>query len=452
MIRSVPYLRVANVQRGYLDLTEVKEIEASESEIEALKLQPGDILFNEGGDRDKLGRGWIWNGELTECVHQNHVFRARLKNSEDQPKFISFYGNSEGQRYFMEQGKQTTNLASINLTKLGALPIPLPPPDDQRRIVAEIEKQFTRLEAGVAALRRIQANLKRYRASVLAAACAGQLVPTEADLQQSRSGVPPLDLTPGSKPSSSKQNTEAASKPKRRDAASTYESGEQLLKRILTERRQQWTGRGLYKEPAALDTTNLPPLPEGWTWASVEQLLREPLCNGMSVKGSDNPPGVRALRLSAMSNSGFDYSDARYLPLSEDDVDDLWIQQGDFFMSRGNGSLHLVGRGTSAQKPPHPTIFPDTMIRLRLADVVRISGWVRTLWPSRSIRSQIESRVKTTAGIYKIAQPQVEGMTIPLPPLAEQTRIVAEVERRLSVVEELEASVTTNLQRATRLR
>lgn len=121
-------------------------------------------------------------------------------------------------------------------------------------------------------------------------------------------------------------------------------------------------------------------------------------------------------------------------------------------MSRGNGSLHLVGRGTSAQKPPHPTIFPDTMIRLRLADAVRTSGWVRTLWPSRIIRSQIESKVKTTAGIYKIAQPQVEGMTIPLPPLAEQIRIVAEVERRLSVVEDLESVVAANLQRATRLR
>ena len=177
-IRKVPYLRVANVQRGYLDLTEMKEIDASESEIEALRLQVGDILFNEGGDRDKLGRGWIWNGEVAECVHQNHVFRARVRDSADSPKFISYYGNSAGQKYFYDQGKHTTNLASINLTKLGALPIPLPPPGEQRRIVAEIEKQFTRLEAGVAALRRVQANLKRYRAAVLKAACEDKLVPT----------------------------------------------------------------------------------------------------------------------------------------------------------------------------------------------------------------------------------------------------------------------------------
>src|SRR5204862_2529124 len=100
-----------------------------------------------------------------------------------------YYGNSAGQQYFYDQGKHTTNLASINLTKLGALPIPLPLPDEQRRIVAEIEKQFTRLEAGVAGLRRLQANLKRYRAAVLKAACEGKLVPTEAELarQEGRS-------------------------------------------------------------------------------------------------------------------------------------------------------------------------------------------------------------------------------------------------------------------------
>jgi type I restriction enzyme S subunit len=276
------------------------------------------------------------------------------------------------------------------------------------------------LDAGIAALRRTQANLKRYRAAVLKAACEGRLVPTEAELARTE-GRP-------------------------------FESGQQLLARILTDRRQNWQGRGKYKEPDDPNTTEPSTLPEGWTWATVEQLLRAPLCNGVSVKGSDDPPGIRALRLSAMSNSGFNYSDVRYLPLAESDVDDLWIQMGDFFMSRGNGSLHLVGRGTSAQTPPLPTIFPDTMIRLRLPDAVRESGWLPTLWPSHLVRSQIEKKVKTTAGIYKIAQPQVEGMSIPLPPLAEQIRIVSEVERRLSMVEELESVITANLQRATRLR
>src|SRR4029078_2145703 len=84
--RSVPYLRVANVQRGYIDLTEVKEIVTTEDEIRALALKPGDILFKEGGDREQLGRGWVWNAELPECIHQNHVFRARLYVPSISPK------------------------------------------------------------------------------------------------------------------------------------------------------------------------------------------------------------------------------------------------------------------------------------------------------------------------------------------------------------------------------
>ncbi len=169
-LRSVPYLRVANVQRGYLDLDEVKLIEATEAEIQALRLRAGDVLFNEGGDRDKLGRGWVWQDALPECIHQNHVFRARLHNPVIEPKFVSWYANSEGAAYFNQQGKQTTNLASINLTRLSEFPLPLAPAPEQRRIVAEIESQFTRLDAAVAALRIAWKKLNRYRAAASRAA------------------------------------------------------------------------------------------------------------------------------------------------------------------------------------------------------------------------------------------------------------------------------------------
>lgn len=88
-VRPVPYLRVANVQRGYLNLSEIKEIDATESEIDDLLLRPGDILFNEGGDRDKLGRGWVWEGQIETCIHQNHVFRARPLSPEFEPRLLS---------------------------------------------------------------------------------------------------------------------------------------------------------------------------------------------------------------------------------------------------------------------------------------------------------------------------------------------------------------------------
>jgi len=177
--RSVPYLRVANVQRGFLDLREAKEIEATEDEIGDLRLRSGDILFNEGGDRDKLGRGWVWRGEIPECIHQNHVFRARLYLAEVRSKFISWYGNSIGQDYFVGEGKQTTNLASINLTKLAALPIPLPPSDEQRRIVAEVERRLSTVDE-IEAL--VAANLKRaqrLRQAILKRAFEGELVPQD---------------------------------------------------------------------------------------------------------------------------------------------------------------------------------------------------------------------------------------------------------------------------------
>jgi type I restriction enzyme S subunit len=137
---------VANVQRGYLDLKEVKEIVTTEDEIQELALKPGDILFNEGGDRDKLGRGWVWNGELPECIHQNHVFRARPYVKELNPKLISWYANTFGQQFFFDEGKHTTNLASISMTKLKGLPVAIPPLAEQARIVVEVERRLSVLE------------------------------------------------------------------------------------------------------------------------------------------------------------------------------------------------------------------------------------------------------------------------------------------------------------------
>jgi type I restriction enzyme S subunit len=177
--RTIPYLRVANVQRGYLDLGQIKEIEAPESVISELLLEPGDILFTEGGDRDKLGRGWIWQGELPECIHQNHVFRARLYSNDVSNKFVSWFGNTYGQRYFMREGKQTTNLASINLTKLRGFPVPLPPKIEQKEIVSEIERRLSVADQTEATL---EANLKRaarLRQSILKKAFRGELVPQD---------------------------------------------------------------------------------------------------------------------------------------------------------------------------------------------------------------------------------------------------------------------------------
>ena len=136
---SVPYLRVANVQDGFLDLGEVSSISIGQDDLERYLLRPGDVLMNEGGDLDKLGRGAIWQGELTQCIHQNHVFAIRCRAAL-LPEFLNAWASGKAaRRYFLVAGKQTTNLASINKTAIGGLPIALPSPREQQQIAEAIE-------------------------------------------------------------------------------------------------------------------------------------------------------------------------------------------------------------------------------------------------------------------------------------------------------------------------
>jgi len=132
-----PYLRVANVQDGHLDLSEIKTIEVSRHELDRFSLNVGDVLFTEGGDFDKLGRGTVYQGEVPNCLHQNHVFAVRMKNGEMLPYFLATYAASFwGRTYFLSCSKQTTNLASINSTQLKEMPLPVPPLPEQRKIAA----------------------------------------------------------------------------------------------------------------------------------------------------------------------------------------------------------------------------------------------------------------------------------------------------------------------------
>jgi type I restriction enzyme S subunit len=133
-------LRVANVQRGYLDLSVVKHLEIPIEELDRYKLREGDVLMTEGGDWDKLGRAAIWNDEVPDCIHQNHIFRLRSTDQERLlPQWTILFANSRlGRSYFEKASKQTTNLASINMTQLRSCPLPLPPTAEQRRIVAKV--------------------------------------------------------------------------------------------------------------------------------------------------------------------------------------------------------------------------------------------------------------------------------------------------------------------------
>lgn len=136
----VPYLAVANVQAGKLALDSVKSIDATETEIDRYRLQPGDVVLTEGGDPDKLGRGALWRGELEVCLHQNHVFRVRFpKDGAVLPEyFAAVLLQPKARRYFLRSAKQTTGIASINITQLRALPVPVPTIDEQEAFLSNL--------------------------------------------------------------------------------------------------------------------------------------------------------------------------------------------------------------------------------------------------------------------------------------------------------------------------
>ena len=407
--------KVADVRKGYTPFRD------------------GDVIFAKVTPCMENGKAAVLKG-LTNGVGfgSTEFFALRPKNGLEANYLFHFILQSNFRRDAARNMTGAVGLRRVPKSYLAQQPIPLPPLAEQQRIVAEIEKQFTRLEAGVAALRRVRANLKRYRAAVLKAACEGRLVPTEAELNKSGSGVPPLGLGK-----------------KRQDTASTFETGEALLARILTERRKNWQGRGQYKEPAAPDTKKLPPLPNGWTWATVEQLSTR-VQYGSSAKTNEDSDGVPVLRMGNIQEGKLDFDKLKYLPKVHDEFPELLLARGDLLFNRTN-SAELVGKTAVFKDTPNPCSFASYLIRVRFGGGC-VSDFVSYYINSVFGRSWIADVVSQQVGQANVNGTKLQALAIPLSPLAEQTRIVAEVARRLSVVEELEAVVSANLQRATRLR
>lgn len=171
---EVPYLRVANVQDGYLDLDDVARIQIAAHELDRYRLLPGDVLMNEGGDFDKLGRGHVWRGEIDDCIHQNHVFAVRPHGVE--PEWISLLTSAHaGRFYFMSRSKQSTNLASISSSNIAEFTMPLPPVAERAAIVAVVTTEVQRINDLLAQAASAITLLQERRSALISAAVTGKI-------------------------------------------------------------------------------------------------------------------------------------------------------------------------------------------------------------------------------------------------------------------------------------
>ena len=333
--------------------------------------------------------------------------------------YLAYY-LSEAVQVFKYEARGTT-ISGVTKKQLRELPVLLPPLAEQRRIVAAIEQQLTRLDAAVTALKRVQVNLQRYRASVLKTACAGTLVPTEAALARAEG----------------------------RD----YEHADRLLARILVERRARWAAqpkrRGRYKEPTPPDTSALPELPEGWVWTSLSSIGEVRLGRQRSPKRATGPNMRPYLRAANVTWAGVDLSDVKEMDFDSNEFETYRLLPGDILLAEASGSADEVGKPAIWGGQIDGCCFQNTLIRVRLCPEIVLYLYYHLLFDARS---GALGRAARGVGIHHLGARRAESWTIALPPLAEQRRIVAEVERRLSVIQQAETAVEASLKRAERLR
>jgi type I restriction enzyme, S subunit len=303
----------------------------------------------------------------------------------------------------------------ISKVQLNQIPFRIVGEPQQEQIVAEIEKQFSRLDEAVANLKRVRANLKRYKAAVLKAAVEGKLT---KEWRKAHPGVEPAS---------------------------------ELLKRILAERRAKWNGKGKYKEPAPPDRGKLPDLTTGWRWVRLEQLGS--IFGGFTKNPQRNklPRKLPYLRVANVYANELRLDEIEEIGVEEDELDKLLLHPGDLLVVEGNGSKDQIGRLAIWDGSISPCVHQNHIIKVRLLNI-DLGKWILFWLLSLPGRNFVEEVASSTSGLYTLSVNKVASLPILLPPFAEQQFIVEEVERRLSVNEELTIELEANLKRVERLR
>lgn len=403
---KVPILRATNIQECTVvldrDLVHVPSTVVSKEQM----LQVGDIVVaTSSGSKHLVGKTaqvkQAWEGSFG-------AFCATLRPKVDiDHRYLGhFFGTQEYKDYISKKALGV-NINNLRRGDLEEISVPVAPFDQQKRIVEEIEKQFSRLDEAVANLKRIKANLKRYKAAVLKAAVEGKL-------------------------------TEAW-----RRAHPDVEPANKLLERILADRQAKWRGKGKYKELAELGTTYLPTLPERWAWITTGQL-----CDCI-VPNRDKPKSFSGsipwLTLPDFNEDQILVSDSRIeLGLTPEEVETFKakvVPKDSVVMSCVGrfGITAVLGRGAVINQQLHAFLPNNNIVPRYLGYALR----------TRTTEMLAASAATTIAYLNK---DKCNSVHVPLPPVPEQERIVDEVERRLSVIAQLDATVEANLTRTNRLR
>jgi type I restriction enzyme S subunit len=406
---DIPWVKSGELSDGIIASVEERITEEAVANSSAKLFPTGTLLIAlYGATAGKLGI-------LKEDATTNQAVCAIFPPKNLDTKYLFWYLR------FVRSGlvAQAIGGAQPNISQgiLRALPIPVAPLDQQKSIVAEIEKQFSCLDEAIASLKRVKANLKRYKAAVLKAAVEGRLVETEAELA-------------------------------RREGRS-FETGEQLIQRILETRRSQWKGKGKYKEPAAPDTTDLPELPEGWVWATTEQLGFVQLGRQRSPKNRSKDYPVQYIRAANITENGIDLNNVLDMEFTPDEQERYRLWQGDVLLSEASGSPDQVGKPAIWQDQLPLCCFQNTVIRLRPA--IQMSSFLLACFQAYYANG-VFAKMAGGVGINHLSADKFSRVHVLLPPFTEQNRIVIEIDRRLSLLGELEAQVNVNFQRAKRLR
>ncbi|MCX7063015.1 MAG: restriction endonuclease subunit S, partial [Proteobacteria bacterium] len=348
----------------------------------------------------------------------NQDLKALSPRSGVSPKYVAHAVRGASRQILKECSKHGTTVASIATNALLDFEIPLVDLSDQNRIVSEIEKQFSRLDQAVANLKRVKSNLKRYKAAILKAAVEGRLVPTEAELASSN--------------------------------CHSYETGDELLQGILDDRCKQWRGRGKYRGPVAPDLSRSLNVPNGWGIASLDQLTSKITSGSRDWSRYYNRGTSTFVLAQNVRPLAPDFSSRQFVDPPRDDPsrERSRIEVGDLLAT-------IVGANTGqvclVDVAPGDAYVCQSVALIR-PTAPGVATYLNYWLNSEEHGQRYFRRCMYGQGRPHLSFEQLMATPIALPPFAEQQRIVAEADRRLSLVSGIEAEVNADLKRASAIR